>query len=484
MRKITVFCLLLLSIFSLNAQQMNWSPEVNTNNRREEVEYIGSANQKNYFISKAAKHGLFSIKIEVYFFSTNSNNEFVKEGDRIILENSDIIKAFVKDNNINILLKTIDNGEAIVELVVFDSETLNEKENEAKDLLKFDIGKRDEVVVYFKESADKTKYCLNYLSTDYRTSKGYLQFNVFENDNTPLWSNRFDNDFEGMLRIYDFHLENSGDVYMYAVNSIPINKKEKEYKLLILKANEYDTRDSEFNISLNWGISSMSFYKIDSNIIFLATQSQDLLSTYKLDLEQEDILSQNSFRLMNVEDNYIDWSLSSFHKLDNGNLVLPMENKYAIKYISNNSTSYVFYNYNMIFALIDPDNNELIKKQHISKYISFTTTKYMEHGYFEAPYFCSNGDEFFALYNNNVKYKDLEENSVRWLSPTSSKGSKKFQTQLLRIDQSGNIKLETLFSMKKDKRMFSAYTTFFNSDNELIISGGNAKGYSFTKYKL
>ena len=133
MRKITVFCLLLLSIFSLNAQEMNWSPEVNTNNRREEVEYIGSANQKNYFISKAAKHGLFSIKIEVYFFSTNSNNEFVKEGDRIILENSDIIKAFVKDNNINILLKTIDNGEAIVELVVFDSETLNEKENEAKD---------------------------------------------------------------------------------------------------------------------------------------------------------------------------------------------------------------------------------------------------------------------------------------------------------------------------------------------------------------
>lgn len=150
----------------------------------------------------------------------------------------------------------------------------------------------------------------------------------------------------------------------------------------------------------------------------------------------------------------------------------------------NNSTSYVFYNYNMIFALLDPDNNELIKKQHISKYISFTTTKYMEHGYFEAPYFCSNGDEFFALYNNNVKYKDLEENSVRWLSPTSSKGSKKFQTQLLRIDQSGNIKLETLFTMKKDKRMFSAYTTFLNSDNELIISGGNAKGYSFTKYKL
>ena len=88
------------------------------------------------------------------------------------------------------------------------------------------------------------------------------------------------------------------------------------------------------------------------------------------------------------------------------------------------------------------------------------------------------------LFSFLMEMNSLEENSVRWLSPTSSKGSKKFQTQLLRIDQSGNIKLETLFTMKKDKRMFSAYTTFLNSDNELIISGGNAKGYSFTKYKL
>lgn len=53
---------------------------------------------------------------------------------------------------------------------------------------------------------------------------------------------------------------------------------------------------------------------------------------------------------------------------------------------------------------------------------------------------------------------------------------------MLKIDELGKVKLDKLFSMKKDKRMLSAYTSFFNQDNELIISGGNVKGFSFMKY--
>lgn len=482
MKKITLFYLLVFFTGVLNAQGLNWSPQIETNNAREVVEYIGSTNNKNYFISKAAKQNLFYYKTNIYLFSTNANNELVKTGEEIVLEKSSIIKAFVKDNDINILLKTIVDGEAIVELVVFDSETLMEKEKEAKDLLKFDVSNRDEVTIYYNESEDKSKYCLNYLSTDYRTNKGYLQFNVFENDNTPLWTNRFENDFEGMLRIYDFHLENSGDVYMYAVNSITVDRNEKDYKLFIIRANENDTRDAEFNISLNSDISGMSLYKIDTNVIFLATHSEDVLSTYKLDLLQEDIISKSSISLMNEKDKYTNWTLSKFYKLENGNLVLPMENTIAVRYVSNNSVSYSFGNYNMCIALIDPENNELIKKQIITKAIIFKIKRYMEHGYYERPFFYAKGNEFYAIYNNKKNYDDLGGKRINWITPTGAKGSKKYLTNVIKMDQDGKVKLETLFTMKKDKKMFSAYTTFVNSEGELILSGGNKKGFSFAKY--
>lgn len=482
MKKITLFYLLVFFTGVLNAQGLNWSSQIRTNNAKEVVEYIGSANNKNYFISKAAKQNLFYYKTNIYLFSTNANNELVKTGEEIILEKSSIIKAFVKDNDINILLKTIVDGEAIVELVVFDSETLMEKEKEAKDLLKFDVSNRDEVTIYYNESEDKSKYCLNYLSTDYRTNKGYLQFNVFENDNTPLWTNRFENDFEGMLRIYDFQLENSGDVYMYAVNSIPVDRNEKEYKLFIIRANENDTRDSEFDISLNSDISDMSLYKIDSNIIFLATQSEDVLSTYKLDLENQEIASKSNFRILNIDKNFPNWSLDKFYKLENGNLVLPMQHTYAVKYVSNNSVSYVFSNYNMCIALIDPENNELVKKQIIRKAMNYESKRYMEHGYYESPFFYAKGNEFYAIYNNNKKYDDLGTKDTKWILTYGPRGSKKYQTNVFRMDQDGKVKLETLFTMKKDKKMFSAYTTFVNSEGELILSGGNKKGFSFAKY--
>lgn len=484
MKKITLFYLLVFFTGMLNAQGLIWSPQIETNNAREVVEYIGSANDKNYFLSKETKSGFFINNITYYLFSTNSKNELVKTGEGIILEKSDIIKAFVKDNIINILLKTIDDGEAIVELVVYDSETLAEKEKEAKDLIKFDITKRDEVTIYYSESEDKSKYCINYLATDFRTNKGYLQFNVFENDNTPLWSNRFENDFQGMLRIYDFQMENSGDVYMYAVNSIPIKNNEKEYKLFIIRANESDTRDSEFDISLNSDISGMSLYKIDTNMIFIATQSEDVLSTYKLNLENQEIVNKSNFRILNIEKNFPNWSLDKFYKLENGNLVLPMQHTYAVKYVTNNSVSYVFSNYNMCISLIDPENNELVKKQIIRKAMNFEAKRYMEHGYYESPFFYAKGNEFFAIYNNNKKYDDLGTKDTRWILTYGPRGSKKYQTNVFRMDQDGNIKLNTLFTMKKDKKMFAPYTTFVNPQDELIISGGNRNGYSFAKYNF
>ena len=57
-----------------------------------------------------------------------------------------------------------------------------------------------------------------------------------------------------------------------------------------------------------------------------------------------------------------------------------------------------------------------------------------------------------------------------------------FLKSMLKIDDSGKPKVNKLFSMKKNKRMFSPYTSFINSNNELIISGGNVKGFSFMKY--
>lgn len=482
MKKITLFYLFILSSIFLNAQDISWSKPIKTNNAREVVEYIGSAEENNFFISYTSKESFFYSKIETYLFKTNSNNEFKGKSERVIFEDTEIIKAFMKDNKINLLIKEYKKKNYVIELVVYDANTMKEIVDESKVLIQVEVDKTDKLIVYYAESKDKSKYCLNYLAVDKKTSKGYLQMNVFENDNTALWTSRFENDFEGRLSIHDFHIENSGDIYLYAINKIPITKKKADYKLLIVNTNESGGRESEYSISLDNNISSMSFYVLDSNTVFLATQNDEFVNTYKLDLEQEDIKSSNKFKIYEREDKGYSWVLSKFYQLDNGNLVLPIENKWSTKYITNGSASYSYSNTNISFALIDPQDNQVISKTYIAREMNFYTTKYLQHGYFEMPYYFTDGNDFYAIYNNKKKYDDLNSKFVNYISTTKAKGSKKFHTMMLKIDESGEARVNKLFSMKIDKKMFSPYTSFINKNNELIISGGNKNGFSFTNY--
>lgn len=482
MKKITLFYLFILSSIFLNAQDISWSKPIKTNNAREVVEYIGSAEENNFFISYTSKESFFYSKIETYLFKTNSNNEFKGKSERVIFEDTEIIKAFMKDNKINLLIKEYKKKNYVIELVVYDANTMKEIVDESKVLIQVEVDKTDKLIVYYAESKDKSKYCLNYLAVDKKTSKGYLQMNVFENDNTALWTSRFENDFEGRLSIHDFHIENSGDIYLYAINKIPITKKKADYKLLVVKTNEYSGKESEYSISLDDEIVSMSFHVLDSNTVFLATHQDRTITTYKLDLEQEDIVSYNTFKVYDEQKDDFSWQLAKFYQLENGNLVLPVENRWITKYISNTGDSYTYTNSQLSFISINSEENKVISKTFITRRMSFSSKKFLSHGYFESPYYFTDANDFYAIYNNGRGFDDLKGTGPYLTFEVNAKGSKKFHTLMLKIDELGKVKLDKLFSMKKDKRMFSAYTSFFNQDNELIISGGNVKGFSFMKY--
>ncbi|MCK9163621.1 MAG: hypothetical protein WCR29_05485 [Bacteroidales bacterium] len=482
MKKITLFYLFVLSSVLLNAQQLNWSTPIKTNNAKEVVEYIGSTSDNNYFISYNLKVNMFYEKLETYIIKTDSKNELLEKSERVIFEETELVKAFIKDNKINLLIKQYEKGSYVVELVVFDAKTLKEVKNESKILVNIEVEKSEKVIVYYAESRDKSKYCLNYLAVDKKTNKGYLQMNVFEYDNTPLWTNKFDNDFEGTLNIHDFHIENSGDVYLYATNKIPITKKTADYKLVVIKNGEDGGRESEFSIASDQNISSMSFHVLDSNTVFLATHQDRTITIYKLDLEQEDIVSYNTFKVYDEQKDDFSWQLAKFYQLENGNLVLPVENRWITKYISNTGDSYTYTNSQLSFISINSEENKVISKTFITRRMSFSSKKFLSHGYFESPYYFTDANDFYAIYNNGRGFDDLKGTGPYLTFEVNAKGSKKFHTLMLKIDELGKVKLDKLFSMKKDKRMFSAYTSFFNQDNELIISGGNVKGFSFMKY--
>lgn len=482
MKKITFFYLFLLLSLFVNAQEISWSTPIKTNNAKEVVEYIGSTSENNYFISYNLKVNMFYEKLETYFIKTNSNNELIGKSERVIFEETEIVKAFIKDDKINLLIKQYEKGSYVVELVVFDANTLKEKENESKILINIGVEKSDKVTVYYAESKDKSKYCLNYLAVDKKTSKGYLQMNVFDYDNTPLWTSKFDNDFDGTLNIHDFHIENSGEVYLYASNKIPVAKGIYDYKLVVIKNDESGGKESEFSIASDQNISSMSFHVIDSNTIFLATLKDNEINTYKLDIEKEDIISTYKFKVYDGEEDSFNWTLSKFYQLENENLVLPIENKKSMRYSGSGVSSYSFTNSEITFVILDPQDNQVISKTYISRCMNFSTSKDLSHGYFETPYYFTNGSDFYAIYNNNIALDDLVDDGINYARISDAKGSKYYHSIMLKIDDSGKPKVNKLFSMKKNKRMFSPYTSFINSNNELIISGGNVKGFSFMKY--
>ena len=107
---------------------------------------------------------MFSSSLEVYFFKTNSNNELAGTSETIVFEDTEVLKAFIRDDKINLLVREYEKKSYIVELVVFDTKTLNEVKGESKVLVDFEIEKSDKVIIYYAESKDKSKYCLNYLA--------------------------------------------------------------------------------------------------------------------------------------------------------------------------------------------------------------------------------------------------------------------------------------------------------------------------------
>ena len=482
MKKITFFYLFLLLSLFLNAQDISWSTPIKTNNAKEVVEYLGSVNDNNYFISFSNNANMFSSSLEVYFFKTNSKNELAETSEVVVFDDTEVLKAFIKDDRINLLVKEYEKKSYIVENIVFDIKTLKESKGESKVLVQFEIEKSDKVIIYYAESKDKSKYCLNYLAIDKKTSKGYLQMNVFEYDNTLLWTNKFDNDFEGTLNIHDFHIENSGEVYLYASNKIPVANGIYDYKLVVIKNDDSGGKEFEFNADLDKSISSMSFHVIDSNTIFLATLQDNDINTYKLDIEKEDIISTYKFKVYDGEEDSFNWTLSKFYQLENGNLVLPIENKKSMRYIAGSASSYSYTNSEITFVVLSPEDNQVLTKTYISRCMNFSTNKDLSHGYFETPYYFTNESDFYAIYNNNIALDDLVDDGINYAHVSDAKGSKYYHSVMLKIDESGKPKVNKLFSMKKDKRMFSPYTSFINSNNELIVSGGNVKGFSFMKY--
>ena len=123
MKKITFFYLFLLLSLFLNAQDISWTNPIKTNNAKEVVEYIGSVNDNNYFISFSNNANMFSSSLEVYFFKTNSNNELAGTSETIVFEDTEILKAFIRDDKINLLVREYEKKSYIVELVVFDTKT-------------------------------------------------------------------------------------------------------------------------------------------------------------------------------------------------------------------------------------------------------------------------------------------------------------------------------------------------------------------------
>lgn len=484
MKKITFFYLLVLSSLFLNAQDLSWSPYIKTNNYNEVVECIGSEDKNNYFISSTSQDNLFYKKMKIYLFKTNASNEFVLNSLNYDFGDAEIIKTKIKNNRINVFIKEYKSKTYTVDLYVFDLKSLNKIDNESKRLFEIDVDRGDKLILYYSESKDGNKYSLNYLALDRKTEKGYLYMNVFEYDNTPFWTNRFESDFEGSLSVYDFHLKNNGELSLYTSNEIPINKKKSNYNIAIITTDEYGKRNTEFSIPVEYKISSLKYYILDNNIVFLASKSEDdeYINTYKLDLEQRDIISSNRFKIHNRENEEYTWTISKLHQLDNGNLVIPIENKFTFLYIQNNVTSYSYTNSNLSFIIIDPVDNQVVYKTFIPRAMNFYTNRKLKHGYFETPYYFIDGNDFYAIYNNIKKFEDLNGNGAYSTPRIKTKGSSKIETIVLKIDETGTPKIEKLFTKKKDKKIFSAYTSFFNKDNELIISEGNTKGFSFARY--
>lgn len=466
MKKILAILSLTLLGLSLNAQIYNWSKEIEVNNSSYEVDYIGTYNNQNYFLVKTQISFMTSLR----YYSTDENNNLVKKGKAIGLAKSSVIANYIHDGRIKLFLHVSDSKKSEVELVVIDPITLNELENETEVIL--ELGGYNSV--YFSLSPDSSFYSLNVLRFNPNTSKGYLDYNVFNANNNELeWENRLDINVEGSLTIKGFYLNNNGEAYLFAENEIPISRRKSKYRLLTIKTTESDNRLLDLRLELDDEVESIRSSRVDKDNIFLSLVSYNNLKYYNLNLYREEVESSGSYKILDDEGYFRSLKLQSHYRLDNDAMLIPIELRYK--------NDKGFFNQGITLFMVDIVTGELEAKKYISRAINLRSnhSNYASHSYMERPFFYTNQDGFNVIYNNQKKIDDLNRGFF-WDKRMISRENKKIRTMKYTLSPNADVSLKELFSFETEGYVMNATPSFVDSQGRLVLCGGNRNAISFT----
>jgi hypothetical protein len=479
MKRITLVFALLLSTF-LCAQNVKWGEIYTKEDNNSIYDYIGSIDQSQYYSFGYNTIGFHISRFNRLGFMRVDNQKVTMcNNDYIQIPKYSLIETFTTTQDIVILYseESADEEQNEIKCVRVDKNTLKEKSRQR--LISFPKGSKDVSDIKVLHSKDRSKILIACLNRNRKTNAGYFTLNVYNQDLEKQYSQSYIPKQEGDISLLDVCIDNDGSVFLLSAVRYDDKKAPNRAKLSVACLQSED--QAEQIISEDVNVVDAKLLPLEKNKALIAINSGSECRVLTYDFEKEDVInSASTAYTQSKEKTY--WTIDDIIRLENGNCVVAVKDAYRLFY--SNQTNTVCYDRNLYAICVNPQQGAMVYARLISKAIAYTHSYDVKKGQFECPFYFTNGNDFYVLYNADKGDNDLCGEVFIQTNIFLPQQTRDVVANLIKIGQDGKPIFKNLFFYKDDKALFSQNLTSIFSDGSVQVGRMGKKDVEFGLLQL
>lgn len=362
----------------------------------------------------------------------------------------------------------------------FDPNTLLKKYSDH--LLTYEIRSNFNSFCEFISSPDLSHHALVVRAILPDMNKESIIIKCYDSKLNELWTNYYIFKSQGTTYIHSAFQNNNGLVYLSCLNyDAPKKNQLVKFELAEINSSKVSTVTIEPEKSTNFN--SLKSIQIDNHKLFFAYNDDENLMSYSVDFEKN-----NYVQFVNNPLTSGNWVVSNISNMDNGNFIISLENKLMqtlYVYDEYRRLKYIKYNYlngHILFLGLNIDENKQTFNRIIARsYDISQQTPTKNSNILINPFYFVRGNSLFVIYNSiNIDQPDFTQQDNNYQIEKEKK-SKHPLTKMCIVNEKGELKLKTLFTLQQDKGFLASTFSYIDQKNNIIIAKCYKKYLTFGK---
>lgn len=489
MKKLFLF-LSLFFVISLQAQQVSWGTPTKLKEsftaatKLVSGKYLGKINGIDYYTYYSRLTKFLSVEGFQFVFCKVSDNGIQKFSPYTTL-NYNFIDIMILNDQIAVIYTTGEKKEKRnVKIDYYNPNTFLK----AKTVSLFSFNPIDKYEPFSRMvySDDKSQMCM-VINGKSESGGSSLIIKSYDKAMEELWTENYNYFGEGFPEIGDIVLSNSGKLIIHLNIYDSDKNKRKLVSYLFAEVSNGSIREINSTETSKKGLFDFKLKVVGEDQYFAASSEELMLTGFMLDFNKEEV---NKVFTQSVYEGF--WKIDDILILKNGNITIAAANRNLDVLTQTNgngmtSYKYFYWNRSLLFVGYNPEKNEIEYSKYYGREFNIAQGMRSEQPQLTmAPFYFVKENDICVIYNTAHDTKDNVSNKKEapFLMYMTCVNTKKPVTRLLIVDESGKIKVKTLFDAKTAKGIFATTFAHIDDEGEVVLAKFKAKYLTIGTVKL